>query len=109
MPLSGVQIRILDKQGNIVYILTTDENGESQTIPLETIDKSFSQNPYFSGNPFTAYNVLAQASGFNSLYVSDIPVFELKLKLHPGEESKYNSPWNVAADFTFFCHLLVIP
>lgn len=83
VPLSGVQIRILDKQGNIVYILTTDENGESQTIPLETIDKSFSQNPYFSGNPFTAYNVLAQASGFNSLYVSDIPVFEGETALLP--------------------------
>ncbi len=24
----------------------------------------------------------------------------LKVKLHPGEESKYNSPWNIAVDFT---------
>lgn len=24
----------------------------------------------------------------------------LKLKMHPGEESKYNSPWNIASDFT---------
>lgn len=23
----------------------------------------------------------------------------LKLKLNPGEETKYNSPWNIAADF----------
>lgn len=23
----------------------------------------------------------------------------LKLKLHPQEESKYNSPWNIAVDF----------
>lgn len=27
-------------------------------------------------------------------------VKNLKLKLHPGQESKYNSPWNIAADFT---------
>ncbi len=45
VPLSGVQIRIMDNQGNPVYSLTTDENGETQKVPLETVSKSFSQNP----------------------------------------------------------------
>ena len=76
LPLSGVSIRILSDQETGVYELITDENGETQTVPLETVDKSFSQNPYFSGTPYVSYSVLAQGSGFNSLYVSQIPIYD---------------------------------
>lgn len=76
LPLSGASVRILDAQGASVYELTTDENGDTQAIPLETLDKSFSLSPYYSGIPYTSYNVLVRASGFNSLYVSDIPIYD---------------------------------
>lgn len=83
IPVSGAQIRVFDSQGNSLYVLMTDVNGESQTIPLETVDKSFSQNPYYSGIPYTSYNVLAKAAGFNSLYISDIPIFEGETAILP--------------------------
>lgn len=83
VPLRGVHIRILDDQGNGVYELLTDESGEAKEVPLETMDKSFSQNPYFSGLPYISYNVLAQSSGFNSLYVSDIPIYDGETALLP--------------------------
>ena len=76
VPLSGVQIRVLDAWGNSLYSLVTDENGETDSVPLETVDKSYSQNQYFSGTPYVSYHVLAQASGFNSIYVSDIPIYD---------------------------------
>lgn len=93
LPLSGVQIKITDASGNTVYRLTTDENGETPSVPLETVSRNFSTNPYFSGVPYTSYNVLAQAAGFNSLYVSDIPVFEsetarLPMALIPMQEAQ---------------------
>lgn len=83
VPLRGVHIRILDDQGNGVYELLTDENGETKKVPLETMDKSFSQTPYFSGLPYISYNVLAQSSGYNSLYVSDIPIYDGETALLP--------------------------
>lgn len=76
IPISGVRVSIFDDQGNSIYELITDESGETQAVPLETVDKSFSQNQYFSGIPYVSYNVLAQAAGFNSVYISDIPIFE---------------------------------
>lgn len=76
VPLKDVQIRVTDDQGNGVYELRTDENGEAKEIPLETLDKRFSQNPYFSGQPYISYNVLARANGFNSLYLSAIPIYD---------------------------------
>ena len=88
LPLSGVQIMILDSQGNTLYKLVTDESGETQTVPLETLDKSYSLNSSFAGIPFYSYSVLAQASGFNNLLVSGIPIYDgetavLPLELEP--------------------------
>lgn len=96
LPLSGASIRILNAQGTGVYELTTDENGETQTIPLETLDKSFSLSPYYSGIPYTNYSVLARAPGFNSLYVSDIPIYDgeravLPLSVIPMQERQRSS------------------
>lgn len=37
---------------------------------------------------------------FQSVILAGVyDVKTLKLKLHPQEESKYNSPWNIAVDF----------
>ena len=76
LPLQGVRITVLDDEGNRVYELVTDENGETRRVALETVDKRFSLNPDFTGTPFVSYNVLAQAEGFDSLYVSAIPVYD---------------------------------
>ena len=76
VPLSGVQIRITDSDSNTLYELTTDENGETPAISLETMDKSFSQTPYYNGLPFMSYSVLAQTPGFDSLFVTDIPIYD---------------------------------
>lgn len=93
VPLNGVQITITDNQGNTVYQLATDESGTAQEVPLETLDQSFSQNAYFTGTPFISYNVLAQAAGFDSLYISEIPIYEgenaiLPLALVPMQEAQ---------------------
>ncbi len=76
IPITGVRVSIYDDQGNNIYELITNESGETQAVPLETVDKSFSQNQYFSGIPYVSYNVLAQAAGFNSVYISDIPIYD---------------------------------
>lgn len=88
IPLSGIHARILDSQGNSLYELITDESGGTQTVPLETLDKSFSLNSNYAGLPFYSYSVLAQAPGFNTLFVSGIPIYEgetavLPLDLEP--------------------------
>lgn len=93
VPLSGVQIRIMDRSGSNVYVLTTDENGEAPAVPLETLSKDFSLNPYFSGTPYTNYHIMAQAPGFSTLSVLEIPIFDgetaiLPLSLIPMPETQ---------------------
>ena len=83
LPLSSVQIKIIGPLGNIVYNLVTDESGETQTIPLETLDKDFANNANYTGVPYLAYNVYAQAEGFNTLYISEIPIFDGETAIVP--------------------------
>lgn len=83
IPLSGVEIGIMDEQGRIVRKLTTDESGETQTVSLETVDKGFSLEPDYAGKPYTAYDVLAQASGFDSLHISGVPIYEGETAIQP--------------------------
>ena len=91
LPLSGVNIHILDQLGNRIYELTTDESGETAKVPLETISRDFSQNPYYSEPPYISYHVTAQKSGFQTLSITDIPIYEgetaiLPLTLLPMED-----------------------
>ena len=76
LPLPGVRVSVLDDEQNRIYELVTDESGETKRVALETMDKSYSQNENFTGTPYITYNVLAQAEGFDSVSVSDIPIFD---------------------------------
>ncbi|MDE7266024.1 MAG: peptidoglycan-binding protein [Lachnospiraceae bacterium] len=83
VPIADVYIQILDDERNIIYEMTTDGNGETQTVPLETLDKSFSQNQYYTGIPYISYSVFAQKAGFNSISVSDIPILDGETAILP--------------------------
>ena len=74
--LAGVYIRISDDAENVIYEMTTDANGKTPTIPLETTDKMFSQNQYYTGVPYKSYNVLAEKAGFNSVSIMEIPILD---------------------------------
>lgn len=83
VPLRGVQVAVLDDQGRSVYDLVTDENGETQPVPLETVNRDFSLEPSYTGAPYVGYNVFVQAAGFNSVYISGVPVFEGETAIQP--------------------------
>ncbi len=83
VPLRGVQITVMDDQGRSVYDLTTDESGKTQPVPLETVSKDFSLEASYTGTPYISYDVFAQAAGFNSVYISGVPVFEGETAIQP--------------------------
>lgn len=76
IPLDGVSVRILDDESNTLYRLTTDESGQTPPVALETIDRSFSQNPNYLGQPYANYGVQIEAEGFQPVSVTEIPIFD---------------------------------
>ena len=83
LPLSGVQIWIMDPQETRTYHVTTDESGETEIIALETLDKSLSLDPNYSGTPYISYDVLAFAEGFNTIHIVGIPILEGETAIQP--------------------------
>ncbi|MBD5460859.1 MAG: LysM peptidoglycan-binding domain-containing protein [Lachnospiraceae bacterium] len=83
IPLGGVQIQIMDEAGDSVYELTTDENGETQIVSLETVDREFSLDPYYTGATYTGYDVFAQLAGFQSVHISGIPIYDGETAMQP--------------------------
>ncbi len=76
LPLKWVQIWIMDQQEKHTYYVKTDESGETERIALETLDKTLSLDPNFSGTPFTSYDVFALAEGFHSVHIIGIPILD---------------------------------
>ncbi|MBD5533617.1 MAG: LysM peptidoglycan-binding domain-containing protein [Lachnospiraceae bacterium] len=85
LPLKGVQIWIMDDQEKRVYHVITDESGETAKIALETLDRSLSLNPNFTGTPFISYDVLALADGFNTVHIVGIPILDGETAIQPIE------------------------
>ena len=83
VPLEGISIRILDDEERGIYELMTNESGETPLVSLETIDASLSQDPYYPGQPFVSYDVLAQAEGFQPIYISGVPIYEGETAILP--------------------------
>ncbi len=76
VPLSGVQVSIMDDDGRKIYEVTTDENGEAPVVSLETLDMALSLDPNYAGNPYVSYNVLARREGFQTRYVEGVAIYE---------------------------------
>lgn len=73
-------------------------------LMIDEVDKNSDNQIFLSFLGLLRNKYLAQQQEadvtFKSVILAGVyDVKNLKLKLHPGEESKYNSPWNIAADF----------
>jgi hypothetical protein len=76
--------------------------GKKIVLMIDEVDKSSNNQLFLSflGMLRDKYLERSQQVTFHSVILTGVhDVKTLKLKLRPGEEQKYNSPWNIAADF----------
>ena len=77
-------------------------SGKKVVLLIDEVDKSSNNQLFVSflgvlRNKYLSRNL---APTFHAVVLAGVyDVKTLKLKLRPGEERKYNSPWNIAADF----------
>lgn len=80
-------------------------NSEKEIVlMIDEVDKSSDNQIFLSFLGLLRAKYLEQQKGkdvtFKSVILAGVyDIKTLKLKLHPGQEPKYNSPWNIAADF----------
>lgn len=90
---------------SIVITQFTKQCPKPVIITIDEVDKS-SDNQLFLNflgmlrNKYLERNKLGMDSTFHSVILAGVyDIKNLKLKLRPDAEKKYNSPWNIAADF----------
>jgi hypothetical protein len=82
--------------------LLVEKSARKVVLLIDEIDKSSNNQLFvsFLGLLRNKYLERTEAPTFYSVILTGVhDVKNLKLKLRPGEEQKYNSPWNIAADF----------
>lgn len=78
--------------------------GKDVILMIDEVDKSSDNQIFLSFLGLLRAKYLEQQKGqdhtFHSVILAGVyDIKNLKLKIHPGQETKYNSPWNIAADF----------
>lgn len=79
-------------------------SGKGVILMIDEVDKSADNQVFLSFLGLLRNKYLEQLQKndvtFQSVLLAGVyDIKNLKIKLHPGEESKYNSPWNIAVDF----------
>lgn len=83
IPVPDARVRIRDDAGNVLYNLVTDDSGDTQEVTLDTVDKSLSLDPNYTGTPYTSYTVDVAAAGFNSLTIYGVQIFDGQNAIQP--------------------------
>lgn len=108
-PLSR-EFALEDFSDKITVLCKSCEKGI--VLMIDEVDKSSDNQIFLSFLGLLRAKYLEQQKGqdhtFQSVILAGVyDIKNLKLKIHPGQETKYNSPWNIAADFNMDLSLSV--
>lgn len=82
LPVSNATVKVL-QYSNILYELFTDSSGSTKMVELDAVSRNLSLDPNYRGNPYTLYDVIVSADGYNSLYIHGIRIFEGEHAIQP--------------------------
>ena len=74
LPLEDVAVSVVDDEGRLLGLRTTDSSGRTTPIRLTVPDRSESQSPG-QQKPFVTVNLYARAEGYEQILVRGIQVF----------------------------------
>ena len=77
MPVSGAKVTVIKKVGDkkeAVAELTTNQDGSTKPIELETVNCELSLAPNDS-QPYASYDVKVEHPGYQTKYFVNVPVF----------------------------------
>lgn len=74
LPLEDAAVSVVDDQGRLLGLRTTDSSGMTTPIRLSVPDRSQSQSPGNS-KPFVTVNLYARAEGYEQVLARGVQVF----------------------------------
>ena len=74
LPLEDVAVSVVDDEGRLLGLRTTNSSGQITPIRLTVPDRSESQSPG-QDKPFVTVNLYARAEGYEQILIRGIQVF----------------------------------
>ena len=74
LPLEDAAISVVDEEGRLLGLRTTDSSGVTTPIRLTVPDRAESQSPG-TGKPFVTVNLYARAEGYEQVLARGVQVF----------------------------------
>lgn len=74
LPVEDAAVSVVDEEGRLLGLRTTNSSGLTTPIRLEVPDKVQSQSPG-NGKPFVSVNLYARAEDFEQVLVRGVQVF----------------------------------
>lgn len=87
LPINNATVLITEQQPNgeehLLYTLTTDRNGETKAVLLNTYPASLANDPNFFGKPYKTYNIKTSKDGYYTILAENVPIFADMNSLQP--------------------------
>ncbi len=74
-PVKNAEVIVL-KNGNEIYRTTTNENGETNLITLDTVSKSYSEENQDKVRPYETYDLIVNSLGLNTKTIEGVQIFD---------------------------------
>ena len=74
LPLEDVAVSVVDEEGRLLGLRTTNSSGQITPIRLTVPDRAESQSPG-QAKPFVTVNLYARAEGYEQILIRGIQVF----------------------------------
>ena len=107
IPISGVRVTVTQNNGNgneIIAFRTTDENGKTEIIEINTPDIELSLDENNNQKPFTSVNVKVEKEGFVIFLIEDVQIFADRLS----EQNIEMIPLPEKADYDEYNNVFVV-
>lgn len=72
-PIANATIDII-KNGEVIDSVKTNENGETEKITLNTVDKSYSEEEQYEVKPYETYDLLVKALGLRDKKIEGVQI-----------------------------------
>lgn len=104
IPLEGAAVNIRGgdiEDSAVIYALTTNSDGLTPTVSLETPPRSASETPQNTVPPYAVYNVDVFAQGYSPAFFHNVPIFSGINSIQPAvllpniEQKQYENPQHV--------------
>ena len=82
-PVSNARVIIKNSNGEIIHELTTDIDGRTEQISLETVGREASLDPNYQGRPYYSYGMEVSADGFETIVIHGVHIFDGEVAIQP--------------------------